>query len=290
MRVAAASTSSGRPVLLRSLVDEVGVARQSVDLLAQAVRLGRRGSADRDLAVERGKGESLAHERRHDGAERQQRAARGGGPDEAAIGMAQAAVRAVERQVEALVRAIGDLHPPRHNSNLIEGGEQRGKVGFRQQQQAHRQPSVLPVDRFDPMVPVKLIGFKRGFPVHLEGEDLVELALCRKRQVDRLCQQIRLRQAKHRWPASSMRQGSEAGGIKPESAERRLLAVLPQANRHGIQAAVERTGRGDDKCVDGSQNGSAPSLRQEIRQLPKPPGKELTRHYLIDPTRIDKRG
>ena len=86
-----------------------------------------------------------------------------------------------------------------------------------------------------------------------------------------------------------MRQRSEAGGIEPESAERRLFAMLSQANRHGVEAVVERTGRGDDKCVNGSQNRSAPSLRQEIGQLPKPPGEEPACHYRINQTAIGKR-
>jgi hypothetical protein len=86
-----------------------------------------------------------------------------------------------------------------------------------------------------------------------------------------------------------MRQRSEAGGIEPEPAERRLPTVLPQANRNRIRAAVERTGRGDDKCVDGSQNRSAPSLRQKVGQLPKPPGEEPACHYRINPTGIGKR-
>src|SRR5204863_8474799 len=125
----------------------------------------------------------------------------------------------------------------------------------------HRQSTVLTVDRLDPVVPVKLVGFKRGLPVHLEGEDLVKLALCRNRQDDRLYQQIGLREAKHRWLSGSLRQPAEREGIEPELAKRRLLASSSQTNRHRIHAAFEQTRRGDDNCIDGCQNGSAPSLR-----------------------------
>ena len=76
--------------------------------------------------------------------------------------------------------------------------EERPKVGFWHEHEAHRQSPVLSVDRLDPVVPVQFLGRERGLAVHFEGKDLVEFALSGQWQAYCLAQHVLLAKAQDR--------------------------------------------------------------------------------------------
>ncbi len=79
----------------------------------------------------------------------------------------------------------------------LSGSSNGRQIRPRDQQQAQREPPVLPVGLDDPVVPVKLFRREWSLPIHLKGKGLIDLAFRGERQNHCLPQHIRFAQAQH---------------------------------------------------------------------------------------------
>ena len=264
--------------LFSGFLDEIGAARQSSDFRAQSVGFGGGLVPYRKRPVEPRRRHRLAHERRHHRGQRQHRAGHRRRLDQAAGAAVSGVANAVERQPTAGIRSVADLRPHRRYADRAQHAQQRRQIRPRDQQQAQRQPPVLPVGADDPVVPVKFLGGERGLPIHLEGERLIDLAFRGERQNHRLAQDIGLAQAQHHGFASRARQFGETGGAQRKLAEKSLLAVSAQADGNRFDPMAGGADRRDHRRIGGGRSGAAQALRQKIRQLSEPPAKEVTHH------------
>src|SRR6516162_2710033 len=109
------------------------------------------------------------------------------------------------------------------------------------------------------MIPVDFLGVERGLAIHLEGEDLVEFALGRKRQAHRFSQHVGLAQPKYRGPADAAGQLRQADRAEGEMSEGDLFAVSAQVRSYGFNPAAQLPDRGDYQCI-ASTKRRAPQL------------------------------
>jgi hypothetical protein len=125
------------------------------------------------------------------------------------------------------------------------------------------------------MAPIKLLCGERGLAVHFESERLVELSLGGKGQAHGLSQHVGLAEAKYRRLARHSGKVGYTDGSESKMTERALPAIMALIDGDSFDPLPQGTDRSNDQCIAGAERRPAQFLRQQVRKLCAPPGKEL---------------
>ena len=104
---------------------------------------------------------------------------------------------------------------------------------------------------------------------------MVELPFGGEWQADGLAQHVGGAEAKHRGLARQAVQVRQTDRSESKMAERTLFAVMTLIDGNSFDPMPQRTDRSNYQRIAATQRRSAQFLRQQIRKLCAPPGKEF---------------